>query len=66
MLVDTVGFVSKLPHELVAAFKGTLEQVVEADLVVHVVDARIAGLAAGASDRRTASSTSSGAAGGRA
>jgi GTP-binding protein HflX len=30
MLVDTVGFVSKLPHELVAAFKGTLEQVVEA------------------------------------
>jgi len=39
MLVDTVGFVSKLPHELVAAFKGTLEQVVEADLVVHVVDA---------------------------
>ncbi|HXC50503.1 MAG TPA: GTPase HflX [Candidatus Limnocylindrales bacterium] len=39
MLVDTVGFVSKLPHELVAAFKGTLEQVVDADLVVHVVDA---------------------------
>ena len=39
MLVDTVGFVSKLPHELVAAFKGTLEQVVEADLVVHVADA---------------------------
>ncbi len=39
MLVDTVGFVSKLPHELVAAFKGTLEQVVEADLVVHVIDA---------------------------
>ncbi|MFN2427604.1 MAG: GTPase HflX, partial [Candidatus Binatia bacterium] len=39
MLVDTVGFVSKLPHELVAAFKGTLEQVVEADLVVHVTDA---------------------------
>jgi GTP-binding protein HflX len=39
MLVDTVGFVSKLPHELVEAFKGTLEQVVEANLVVHVVDA---------------------------
>jgi GTP-binding protein HflX len=39
MVVDTVGFVSKLPHELVAAFKGTLEQVVEADLVVHVADA---------------------------
>ena len=39
MLVDTVGFVSKLPHELVAAFKGTLEQVIDADLVVHVADA---------------------------
>jgi len=38
MVVDTVGFVSKLPHELVEAFKGTLEQVIEADLVVHVVD----------------------------
>jgi GTPase len=44
MLVDTVGFVSKLPHELVAAFKGTLEQVVDADLVVHVVDAASADL----------------------
>jgi GTP-binding protein HflX len=39
MLVDTVGFVSKLPHELVEAFKGTLEQVIDADLVVHVADA---------------------------
>lgn len=39
MLVDTVGFVAKLPHELVEAFKGTLEQVVEADLILHVVDA---------------------------
>jgi len=38
MLVDTVGFISKLPHELVEAFKGTLEQVVESDLVLHVVD----------------------------
>ena len=38
MLVDTVGFISKLPHELVEAFKGTLEQVVEADLILHVVD----------------------------
>ena len=38
MLVDTVGFVAKLPHELVEAFKGTLEQVIEADLVLHVVD----------------------------
>jgi GTP-binding protein HflX len=39
ILVDTVGFISKLPHELVEAFKGTLEQVVEADLILHVVDA---------------------------
>ena len=39
MLVDTVGFVAKLPHELVEAFKGTLEQVVEADLILHVTDA---------------------------
>jgi GTP-binding protein HflX len=39
MLADTVGFVAKLPHELVAAFKGTLEQVVDADLLLHVVDA---------------------------
>jgi len=38
MLVDTVGFVAKLPHELVEAFKGTLEQVVEADCILHVVD----------------------------
>ena len=39
MLSDTVGFVSKLPHELVEAFKGTLEQVVDADLILHVIDA---------------------------
>jgi len=39
MLADTVGFVSKLPHELIEAFKGTLEHVVAADLIVHVVDA---------------------------
>jgi len=39
MLVDTVGFVRKLPHPLVAAFRATLEEVVEADLLLHVVDA---------------------------
>ncbi|MFI4941964.1 MAG: GTPase HflX [Burkholderiales bacterium] len=39
MLVDTVGFVRKLPHSLVAAFRATLEEVVEADLLLHVVDA---------------------------
>ena len=39
ILVDTVGFVSKLPHSLVEAFKATLEEVVYADLLIHVVDA---------------------------
>ena len=38
ILSDTVGFVSNLPHELVAAFHATLEEVLEADLVVHVRD----------------------------
>ena len=39
LLIDTVGFVSKLPHSLIDAFKATLEEVVEADLLVQVVDA---------------------------
>lgn len=39
ILSDTVGFVSDLPHELVAAFHATLEEVCEADVVVHVRDA---------------------------
>ncbi len=38
LLVDTVGFIRKLPHGLVAAFRATLEEVVEADLLLHVVD----------------------------
>ncbi len=38
MLSDTVGFVSELPHDLVAAFRATLEEVVEADLILHVRD----------------------------
>jgi len=38
-LSDTVGFVRKLPHELVAAFRSTLEEVTRADLVLHVADA---------------------------
>lgn len=38
VLVDTVGFIRHLPHGLVAAFRATLEEVVEADLVLHVVD----------------------------
>jgi GTPase len=36
---DTVGFIAKLPHDLVEAFKSTLEEVARADLVVHLVDA---------------------------
>jgi len=39
VLSDTVGFIRKLPHELVAAFRSTLEVVHRADLLVHVVDA---------------------------
>ncbi|MEK5057345.1 GTPase HflX [Paenibacillus sp. FSL H7-0326] len=39
LLTDTVGFVSKLPHHLVKAFRSTLEEVLESDLLLHVVDA---------------------------
>lgn len=39
VLTDTVGFIQDLPHELVAAFRATLEEVLEADLILHVVDA---------------------------
>ncbi|OLC28458.1 MAG: GTPase HflX [Armatimonadetes bacterium 13_1_40CM_64_14] len=39
LVVDTVGFISHLPHQLVAAFRATLEEVTAADLLVHVVDA---------------------------
>ena len=39
LLSDTVGFVRRLPHQLVEAFRSTLEEVAEADLVVHLVDA---------------------------
>ena len=42
LLTDTVGFVRRLPHGLVEAFKSTLETVAEADLLVHVVDASAA------------------------
>ncbi len=38
LLVDTVGFIKKLPHDLVEAFKSTLEEVIYADLLLHVVD----------------------------
>jgi len=39
LLTDTVGFIQKLPTDLVAAFRATLEEVTEADLIIHVVDA---------------------------
>jgi GTP-binding protein HflX len=39
LLTDTVGFIAKLPHQLVDAFKATLEETVLADLILHVVDA---------------------------
>jgi GTP-binding protein HflX len=39
LISDTVGFIDRLPHALVAAFRATLEEVVEADLVLHVIDA---------------------------
>jgi GTP-binding protein HflX len=39
LISDTVGFIDRLPHALVAAFRATLEEVSEADLVLHVIDA---------------------------
>jgi len=38
LISDTVGFIRKLPHQLVSAFRATLEEVVEAELILHVVD----------------------------
>lgn len=38
VLTDTVGFIQNLPHDLVAAFRATLEEVCEADLILHIVD----------------------------
>ncbi|WP_219837533.1 GTPase HflX [Paenibacillus sp. R14(2021)] len=38
VLTDTVGFIQNLPHDLIAAFRATLEEVCEADLVLHVID----------------------------
>ncbi|HIT85110.1 MAG TPA: GTPase HflX [Candidatus Ornithomonoglobus intestinigallinarum] len=39
LLVDTVGFIRKLPHNLIEAFKSTLEEAAEADILLHVIDA---------------------------
>lgn len=38
LLTDTVGFIRKLPHDLVASFRATLEEVVDADILLHVID----------------------------
>src|SRR5260370_17602540 len=38
LLTDTVGFLRKLPHTLIESFKATLEEVSEADLLIHIVD----------------------------
>jgi GTP-binding protein HflX len=53
ILSDTVGFISDLPHELVEAFRATLEEVKEADVVLHVRDIASAESAAQAGDVRT-------------
>ena len=39
LVSDTVGFIKKLPHDLVASFKSTLDEALEASLLLHVVDA---------------------------
>src|SRR5262249_19760181 len=39
LVSDTVGFIDRLPHSLIAAFRATLEEVAEADLLLHVIDA---------------------------
>ena len=38
LITDTVGFIQKLPHQLIAAFRATLEEVIQADILLHVVD----------------------------
>lgn len=38
IMIDTVGFIQRLPHQLIAAFKSTLEETLDADLLVHVID----------------------------
>src|SRR5205809_6719690 len=49
LISDTVGFIDRLPHALIAAFRATLEEVAHADLILHIIDA-----AASDRDRRTA------------
>jgi GTP-binding protein HflX len=38
LFIDTVGFIDQLPHNLVEAFKATLEEVAQADILIHVID----------------------------
>jgi GTP-binding protein HflX len=38
LFTDTVGFIKKLPHELIAAFRATLEEIAESDLILHIID----------------------------
>lgn len=38
MLIDTVGFIRKLPHHLIKAFRSTLEETIDADIILHVID----------------------------
>jgi GTP-binding protein HflX len=38
LISDTVGFIQKIPHELIAAFRATLEEVIQAHLLLHVID----------------------------
>jgi GTP-binding protein HflX len=45
VIADTVGFIQDLPHELVAAFRSTLQETIEADILLHVVDASSPGRA---------------------
>ena len=44
LLSDTVGFIQKLPHQLIEAFKATLEEVMDADILLHVVDSSSTGI----------------------
>ncbi len=58
MISDTVGFIRKLPHHLVEAFKATLEELTYADLLLHVIDVsnpqwQTAGRHCGGTDPRT-------------
>ena len=52
LLTDTVGFIRKLPHQLVEAFSATLEEALGADLIVHVADASVRGGRAARDARR--------------